>query len=117
MSAECIGLVLRASTGLLHHKPDRVWMVYRSIRFLRRFQRATSHNIDLVVGHLVSYLMLNREGLVCLHYLYEFIRQHRADNLLHRMSARLLDELRLVQGLILILGAKDMSLPPCHIFP
>ena len=105
MSAECAGLVLCASTGLLHHKPERVWMVYRSIRFLRRFQRATSHNIEVVVGHLVSYFMLNREGLVCLHYRYEFIRQHLADNLLHRMSPRLLDELRLVQGLIFIFGA------------
>ena len=49
---------------------------------------------------------------VCLDLVYEFIRLHRTEVCLHNLSFFVRDELQLVQGLVLVPGTRDLSLPP-----
>ena len=58
------------------------------------------HALEIVLGHIVSYFMLHREGLSVIDRMYSFIRGH-ADKAYHRFSGSLKKELRILLGLVL----------------
>ena len=61
---EALGFLLDLNRLEIRHKSHRVWRTYKSIRCLERLGCATSHMIEVLIGHLVSFFMLDRSGLI-----------------------------------------------------
>ncbi|CAK0892485.1 unnamed protein product, partial [Prorocentrum cordatum] len=70
---ELLGCELDLQTGCWHVLGRRLWRVYGALEHvLSGRAKVSDQELERLIGHLVSILMLRREGLAMLHSSYEF---------------------------------------------
>ncbi|CAK0880230.1 unnamed protein product [Prorocentrum cordatum] len=72
---ELLGCELDLQTGCWRALGRRLWRVYGALEYvLTGRAKVSGQELERLIGHLVSILMLRREGLAMLHSSYEFVQ-------------------------------------------
>ena len=98
---EMLGLILDGRRRVLRPKPCRTWRLWYALSTLVRRGRATGFQMRIVAGHLVHHLSLCRPALSVMRDIYPFILDHGPREA--PFSSALLNELRVIRGLIPII--------------
>ena len=96
---ETVGFILDKKGRRILHRPKRAWRLYKAIRRLRRLGTARPDMLETLNGHLVHYFSLWPLAMSAMHFVYKFVGT-AAPGEFTRFPRSLLDELRVLQGLV-----------------
>lgn len=107
-----VGIALDFRTMHISNTASRTWKLYKGIRSVRKKGYASTSVIDILLGHIVHYFMLQPACLAILGHLYEFV--DRSNHAVRKLPVGALEELRQVQDFFFLAGRVVLDPPFCN---
>ena len=108
------GIDLTRGAFTVRHSAKRAWTLYRAFRALRHVGGCARKAAEVIVGHVVNFFMLRREGLVALRRLCSLFERGSPQEFV-RFSASVIYEVEILLGLIFACSERRIDFPPAPI--